>query len=44
MVTGTQPNATPADNLRMNESSSSDTPGVHGALWIGALLLASGVI
>jgi hypothetical protein len=28
----------------MNETTGSDTPDVYGALWIGALLLASGAI
>jgi hypothetical protein len=27
MVTGTQPDAPPTDNIRMNENTSSDTPG-----------------
>jgi hypothetical protein len=44
MVTGTQPDATPVDNPRMNENTGSDTPDVYGALWIGALLQASGAI
>lgn len=28
----------------MNESTGADTPGVYGALWISALMLASGSI
>jgi len=45
MVTVTQPDAMPADNIPMNENTGSGAPGISaGALWIGALMLASGSI
>lgn len=40
----TQPDAGTDDNIRMNETTGSDTPDVYGALWIGAFMLASGSI
>lgn len=42
MSTGTQPYTASTENISMNENTSSNTPNLYGALWIGALLLASG--